>query len=105
MLGNAALTVTNSFSINVLRNIHTMIRSFVAPWYQAPNMVSVVLDAIDYAIKKWCLAMQKSAGQCQTQKQKSPHFCGLACALVLDRASPCRTPNHSHSIVPGGFDV
>src|SRR5690606_31609372 len=44
----------NASIINALHNIHTLIRSLVAPWYQAPNMVSVVLGAIDYAIKKWC---------------------------------------------------
>lgn len=67
--------------------------------------VSRMNDAIQHAIKKRCLSMQSFAGHCQTETEKSPHICGLISTFMLYAASLCWTSNHSHSIVPGGFDV
>lgn len=47
--------------------------AFVASWYQAQNMAPRSVSAMDYVIKKLCLAMPKIARPCQTGGHKSPH--------------------------------
>jgi hypothetical protein len=63
------------------------------------------ISAMHYAIKKWCLAMLKIAGPCQTRSQKTLYLFGLMRVLMPLGASRCRISNHSHSIVPGGLEV
>lgn len=62
-------------------------------------------NALFHAMKNFFLDVLNSARQCSTKKQKSPQLRGLSCYFMLFGAGLYQTPNYSHSIVPGGFDV
>lgn len=57
----------------------------------------------NHATETGCLAMQNLASQCQAENEKSPQLRGLRGDFVLFGAGLCRTRDHSHSIVAGGF--
>ncbi len=60
---------------------------------------------IYHATETGCLAMQKLASQYQAENEKSPQLRGLRGDFLPFGAGLCRMRDHSHSIVPGGFDV
>lgn len=80
-------------------------RALTRAWYRTLCYPLSSSHTINRAIQNTCLPLPDSARHDMAETQKSPHFCGLLrVSLPLD-AGPCRTQDHSHSIVPGGLLV
>ncbi len=86
-----------------LPNLNTMTGPQRAAWYRLPNMAPRSNRTVNHATETGCLAMQKLASQCQAENKKSPQLRGLRGDFLPFGAGLCRTPDHSHSIVAGGF--
>lgn len=56
-----------------------------------------------HTIRKTCLRLREDTSHYKTGMQKSPQDRGLWCVLLPADAGRCRTRDHSHSIVAGGF--
>ena len=61
------------------------------------------VDTMINTMKNGCLGMPGNADWRRTKSEHSLYFYLLECACLSLGATPCQTPNHSHSIVAGGL--
>src|SRR5690606_31609321 len=102
-LDNPTRNGKNSFYSNYLHDSDTMTTRERGAWHRRRGMAQGRFRAIDYAMKNSCLAIPQAASPCQVENTKKPAVTRAWVCLVPDPAGRCRTRNHSHSIVAGGF--
>src|SRR5690606_3754582 len=102
---NPARNDKNPFYSNHLHDSDPMTTWERGAWHRRRGMAQGRFRAINYAMKNSCLAIPQAASPCQVESTKKPAVTRAWVCLVPDPAGSCRTWNHSHSIVPGGFEV